>query len=49
MKILIKKATVLDPSSDFNGKVMDILIVDGKIDSISSDIEETEAKEIVGE
>ena len=49
MKILIKKATVLDPSSDFNGKVMDILIVDGKIDAISSDIEETEAKEIVGE
>jgi len=49
MKILIKKATVLDPSSNFNGKVMDILIVDGKIDTISSDIAETEAKEIVGE
>jgi dihydroorotase len=40
MKILIKKATILDPKSDFNGNVKDILIVDGIIDRIESDIHE---------
>lgn len=49
MKILIKKATILDASSDFNGNVMDILIDDGMIIDIKSDINEDDAKELTGE
>lgn len=49
MKILIKKATILDASSDFNGNVMDILINDGIIENIASDIDEEDAKELTGE
>lgn len=49
MKILIKKATILDPSSDYNGNVMDILITDGIIEDISNDIAHDGAKELVGE
>jgi dihydroorotase len=48
MKILIKKATVLDPSSDYNGNVVDILINEGIIESISMDIHDPEAKVIEG-
>jgi dihydroorotase len=49
MKILIKKATILDPSSDYNGNVMDILITDGIIEDISNDIAHDGAKELAGE
>lgn len=49
MKILIKKATILDPSSDYNGNVMDILISDGIIEDISNDIAHDGAKELTGE
>lgn len=49
MKILIKKATILDPSSDYNGNVMDILISDGIIEDISNDIAIEEAIELAGE
>ena len=49
MKILIKKATVLDPSSDYNGNVVDILIADGIIESIGPDENDSEAKVITGE
>jgi dihydroorotase len=48
MKILIKKATILDPSSSHNGNVMDILIQDGIITEISNDISADDAKELVG-
>ena len=48
MKILIKKATILDPASSFNGNVMDILIQDGIIEDISNDISDSEAKELTG-
>lgn len=49
MKILIKKATILDASSDYYGNVMDILINDGIIEHIASDIDEDGAKELIGE
>ncbi|MEO7311264.1 MAG: dihydroorotase [Chitinophagaceae bacterium] len=40
MKLLIKQATIADPSSPFNGLTQDILIIDGTIISIASNIEE---------
>jgi dihydroorotase len=49
MNILIKKATIQDPSSSYNGNVMDILIVDGVITDIANDLSDTEAKELSGE
>lgn len=48
MKILIKKATILDPTSSYNGNVMDILIQDGIIEEIANDISDSEAKELSG-
>ena len=38
MKILLKKATVLDQKSPFNTRTVDILIIDGKIKDISERI-----------
>ena len=38
MKILIKQATIISPSSPFNGQIKDILITDGIITSISNAI-----------
>lgn len=49
MKILIKKATVQDSSSSYNGNVVDILINDGIIEDISNDLSDPDAKEISGE
>ena len=49
MKILIKKATVQDPSSSYHGNVVDILINEGMIENISNDLSDAEAKEISGE
>jgi dihydroorotase len=49
MNILIKKATIQDPSSSYNGNVMDILIVDGVITDIANDLSDPEAKELSGE
>lgn len=49
MKILIKKATVIDHTSDYNGNVVDILINEGQIESIDMDIHDSEAKLIEGE
>lgn len=49
MKILIKKARILDPSSDYNGNVMDILISDGVIEDISNDMAIDEAVELSGD
>jgi len=49
MKILIKKATVIDTSSDFNGNVVDILINDGVFESIGTDLNDDEAQRIEGE
>ncbi len=40
MKILIKQATIIAPSSPFNGQIKDILITDGKITTISDAVTE---------
>ena len=40
MKILIKKATIISPSSPFNGQTKDIFITGGKISKIADDITE---------
>ena len=40
MKILIKQAKIISPSSPFNGQIKDILITDGKISAISDAINE---------
>mgnify|MGYP000220741372 CR=1 FL=1 len=39
MKLLIKSATIIDPSSPFHNKKQDILIENGKISKISKSIE----------
>ena len=40
MKILIKQAKIISPSSPFNGQTKDILITDGRITTISNTITE---------
>lgn len=49
MKILIKKATIIDSSSTFDGKKMDLLIENGIITKISESIVNNEAKIIESE
>jgi dihydroorotase len=49
MKILIKKATLIDPASDYNGSVVDILINEGIIESIGVDINDSDVQLIEGE
>lgn len=49
MKILIKKAKILDPESIFNNKTMDLLIENGIITSINDTITDASAKIIEGE
>jgi dihydroorotase len=46
MSILIKSAKIIDASSKFNGKTQDILIVNGKIQEINSQIN-SKAKKII--
>jgi dihydroorotase len=49
MKFLIKAGKVADSSSSHFGKKVDILIVDGNIESIEANIEDQDAKMIDGE
>ena len=44
MKILIKNAKVIDEESSYHGKVIDILIKNGQIETISNHIEDDSAK-----
>ena len=46
MKILLKNATLLDPSSPFHCTIQDVLILENKIVAIAPDIEEDDAKTI---
>ncbi|ADY51184.1 dihydroorotase, multifunctional complex type [Pseudopedobacter saltans DSM 12145] len=39
MNILIKSSTIVDPTSEFNGKTADVLIENGKITKIASSIQ----------
>ena len=49
MKIIIKQATIIDPQSVYNEKRMDILVEDGIITAIDSNITKADAKVIEGE
>lgn len=44
MDLLLKKATIVDPNSVYNGEQMDILILDGKIHAIDRDINRADAQ-----
>ena len=44
MSILIKSAKIIDANSKFNGKTLDILIVNGKIKEIDNSISKSKAK-----
>lgn len=46
MKILLRKAKIIDKSSSHHGKQVDIIINDGIIDKIGADLKDSEAKEI---
>ena len=46
MSILIKSAKIIDASSKFNGKTQDILIINGKIQEINSEINSKAKKTI---
>ena len=46
MKILLKNATLLDPSSPFHCTIQDVLILENKIVAIAPDIKEDDAKTI---
>ncbi|WP_111707458.1 dihydroorotase [Lutibacter citreus] len=47
MNVLIKAATIIDPSSSFNGQVKDILIENGVIKEIENSIENTKNIEVI--
>ena len=47
MKILLKNATILDPSSAFHSTKQDILIKDGEIANISQDINDTDNAKVI--
>ena len=47
MKILIKNAKIIDPTSSHHGKRMDILVVDGSISKIATELTESDAIEVV--
>ncbi len=49
MKILIKQAIILDSKSTFNGKKVDVMIQNGIITSIDSEINNQDAKIIQGD
>ena len=46
MKILLKKAKIIDKSSSHHGKQVDIIINDGIIDKIGAELKDSGAKEI---
>ena len=43
MKILIKQAKIINKDSEFHGKTMDLLIEDGNIVNIKTDITDKDA------
>ena len=49
MSILIKSAKIFDANSKFNGKTLDILIINGKIKEISKSISNSKAKKIINQ
>ena len=49
MSILIKSAKIFDANSKFNGKTLDILIINGKIQEIAKSISDSKAKKIINQ
>jgi dihydroorotase len=47
MQILLRSTKIIDPKSKHNGKVLDVLINDGKIESIGKDIDSTLVNEVI--
>ena len=47
MKILIKQATIIDPNSEHNGKVKDLLIENNTIVSIQDIIKDEDANGVI--
>ena len=47
MKILLKNATILDPSSTFHSTKQDLLIKDGEIANISKHINDTDNVKVI--
>ncbi len=47
--MLIRQATVLHPTSSFNGKAVDVLVVEGRIKHIGPHIEENNTEELSGD
>lgn len=46
MKLLIKKAKIIDSSSSLNEKIVDVLVENGKITAIDKNISDDQAKEV---
>jgi dihydroorotase len=47
MQILLRSIKIIDPNSKFNGKIKDVLIVDGVIEQIGDNIDATEVNEVI--
>ena len=45
--LLIQSATILHPNSPFNGKLADVLIIDGKISEIGNKITSPNSKTVI--
>lgn len=46
MKILIKNAKIIDPTSSHHGKRMDLLVIDGTISKIATELTDSDAIEV---
>lgn len=47
MQILLRSTKIIDPNSKHNGKVLDVLIKDGKIATIGKDLDATTVDEVI--
>jgi len=47
MQILLRATKIIDPNSKHNGKVLDVLIKDGKIETIGKDLDATTVNEVI--
>lgn len=46
MKILIKNAKIIDPTSSHHGKRLDLLVIDGTISKIATELTDSDAIEV---
>lgn len=47
MQILLRDTKIIDPNSKHNGRVVDVLISDGKIERIGKDLDSTNVNEVI--